>query len=105
MVAGMSLARRRSGATIGENKPALVPLFVLGFIAMVALRSTGWLPAPVLAPAQHVETVLLGAALFGLGSSVHLATLIRTGGRAVLLGICSWVLIAAMAFGGVQLVG
>lgn len=105
MVAGMSLARRRRGASIGENKPALVPLFVLGFIAMVALRSTGWMPAPLLATAQHVETVLLGAALFGLGGSVHLATLIRTGGRAVLLGTCSWVLIAAMAFGGVRLVG
>jgi len=77
---------------------------VIGFIVMVGLRSTGWLPPTVLDVAQHIETILLGAALFGLGSSVDLAHLVRTGGRAVLLGVCSWVLIAAMAFGGVLLV-
>jgi uncharacterized integral membrane protein (TIGR00698 family) len=104
MVAGMSIYRRHSAGVADETRPPLVPLFVLGFVVMVALRSTGWLPQPALDVGQWIETILLGAALFGLGSSVDLARLVRTGGRAVLLGICSWVLIAAMAFGGVLLV-
>lgn len=104
MVAAMSLYRRRIGAHVGDKRPPLLPLFVAGFIAMVALRSTGWLPASVLNVAQHVETVLLGMALFGLGAGVRIGTLIRTGGRALLLGLTSWVLIAAVAYGGVLLV-
>ncbi|NNG34762.1 putative sulfate exporter family transporter [Nakamurella aerolata] len=104
MVAAMSLYRRRIGAHVSDKRPPLLPLFVAGFIAMVALRSTGWLPASVLNVAQHVETVLLGMALFGLGAGVRIGTLIRTGGRALLLGLTSWVLIAAVAYGGVLLV-
>jgi uncharacterized membrane protein YadS len=80
-------------------------LFVLGFLTMVGLRSTGVLPAGVLDGVQTAETLLLAAALFGLGSSVRLRTLFRTGGRAALLGLCSWVLIAAMAYAGVRLAG
>lgn len=105
MVTAMSVYRRRTGVPTGGRHPAVLPLFVAGFVAMVVLRSTGRLPTAVLEVAQHVEAVLLGAALFGLGTGVQLRTLARTGGRVVLLGLCSWVLIAAMAFGAVQLVG
>jgi uncharacterized integral membrane protein (TIGR00698 family) len=106
IVAGMSLWQRRTAPTSeGVKRPPIVPLFVLGFLAAVALRSTEVLPAAVLSAAQTVETVLLAAALFGLGSSVNLRTLFRTGGRAAVLGLCSWVLIAAMAYAGVRLVG
>ena len=106
IVAGMSLWQRRSTPTpAGAKRPPIVPLFVLGFLAMVALRSTGIVPKVVLDDAQTLETVLLAAALFGLGSGVNLRRLFRTGGRAALLGLCSWVLIAGMAYAGVRLVG
>jgi uncharacterized integral membrane protein (TIGR00698 family) len=106
IVAGMSLWQRRSTPTPeGAKRPPIVPLFVVGFLAMVALRSTGVVPKVVLDDAQTLETVLLAAALFGLGSGVNLRRLFRTGGRAALLGLCSWVLIAGMAYAGVRLVG
>jgi uncharacterized membrane protein YadS len=40
-------------------------------------------------------TLLLAGALFGLGTSVHLAGLVRTGGRAVAVGAVSTVVAAA----------
>lgn len=103
MVAGMSVVRRRRGAVKpGEKRPPLVPLFVVGFLAMIALRTTGLLNAGVLDSAKTVQTYLLAAALFGLGTGVHLASLRRTGLRAAALGLASWVLIAGVSYAGIH---
>nr|WP_251018895.1 putative sulfate exporter family transporter [Streptomyces sp. ISL-11] len=110
LVAAVALSvrarRAASGAPSGApsgKRPALVPLFVLGFLAMVAVRTTGQVPSGVLDVAQHAQELLLAAALFGLGSAVHLPTLTRTGGRVAALGLCSWVVIAGASYGGVLL--
>ncbi|MBA0049565.1 putative sulfate exporter family transporter [Streptomyces sp. AJS327] len=87
----------------GVRRPPLVPLFVLGFVAMVGLRSTGLLPQAGLDLASTGQELLLAAALFGLGSAVHLPSLARTGGRLALLGLCSWIVIAGVSYGGVLL--
>ncbi len=118
MVAGMVLWLRRSerqtaqvaGADDGRvgtagRRPAPVPLFVAGFLAAIVVASTGWLSAPVLHAAEVVQQVMLTAALFGLGTGIHLAVLRRTGGRALLLGVLSWALIATIAYAGVRLAG
>ncbi|MBA8824646.1 putative integral membrane protein (TIGR00698 family) [Saccharopolyspora lacisalsi] len=90
----VSLAeRRRTGAT-GERPPVL-PLFVVGFLTAVAVRSTGLLPEVVLAGAEQVTTLLLAGALFGLGTSVRVRALLRTGPKAFVLGLCSTVLVTA----------
>ncbi|MFI9238265.1 YeiH family protein [Streptomyces sp. NPDC053079] len=103
-------ARRAGGGATGAGagkasgkRPPLVPLFVLGFLAMVAVRTTGRLPGSALDLAQHAQELLLAAALFGLGSAVHLPTLTRTGGRVAALGLCSWIVIAGASYGGVLL--
>lgn len=85
------------------QRPPLVPLFVIGFLLMVAVRTTGWAPVSALGMAQTVQEVVLAAALFGLGSAVHLPTLARTGGRVAALGLCSWVVIAGVSYAGVML--
>ncbi|MFI1797032.1 YeiH family protein [Streptomyces sp. NPDC020379] len=107
LVAAVAVSMRRRRAhdpQAGTGKrPALVPLFVLGFLAMVGVRTTGLVPGGALDLAQHVQELLLAAALFGLGSAVHLPTLVRTGGRVAALGLCSWVVIAGASYGGVLL--
>ncbi|CAM5529233.1 YeiH family protein [Streptomyces abikoensis] len=95
--------RRRSPVKASGKRPPLVPLFVLGFLAMVAVRTTGWVPAAGLDLAAHAQELLLAAALFGLGSAVHLPSLVRTGGRVAALGLCSWIVIAGASYGGVLL--
>jgi uncharacterized integral membrane protein (TIGR00698 family) len=66
--------------------PPLVPLFVLGFLACVALRSLGVVPAPALELIEVLQTVALAGALFALGTAVRVSALRRSGGRALLLG-------------------
>lgn len=104
LVAGVAVAVRRSrrGATATAGKrPPIVPLFVAGFLAMIVLRTTGVLPERALTLAGDAQELLLAAALFGLGSAVHLPTLLRTGGRIALLGLASWVMVAGVSYAGV----
>ncbi|WGW11242.1 putative sulfate exporter family transporter [Saxibacter everestensis] len=108
-----AMAERTDGAaTTGRpaqrapNKPAatpIVPLFVLGFLAAVVVRTTGILPDSVLAVADLVQTILLGAALFGLGSAVRIGKLLTTGGRSLAVAGLAWLVIAILAWCGVQL--
>jgi uncharacterized integral membrane protein (TIGR00698 family) len=102
LVAAMSVAlRHRSPA--GGHRPPLLPLFVAGFLGAIAVASTGLLPDPVLHGAKTVQQVLIAAALVGLGTGIHLPTLRRTGGRALVLGLLSWLLVATVAYAGVHL--
>lgn len=104
LVAGVGFVRRR-GATSSERRPAVIPLFVVAFLASVALRSANVVPASALTYAKDAQNILLAAALVGLGTGIHLPTLRRTGGRALILGLASWVLVAAVAYTGVRFVG
>lgn len=89
--------RRRAGSSDGGKFPPLVPLFVAGFAAAVALRTTGLLPQTVLETAALLQDLLFAAALFGLGASVDLRSLARTGGRAAAASLVSWTIIVAAA--------
>lgn len=95
--------RAAQGEGAERRRPPLVPLFVLGFLAMTALRSTDVLSTAVLDTAGTAQELLLAAALFGLGSAVHLPSLTRTGARVAALGLCAWVVIAGASYGGVLL--
>jgi uncharacterized membrane protein YadS len=57
----------------------------------------------VLNDANTLQTALLAMALFGLGSAVRLRTLVGTGWRALIVGLLSWVLVAALSLGAVWL--
>ncbi|MFD7500550.1 YeiH family protein [Streptomyces sp. NPDC059850] len=94
---------RTSAARTAAKRPPLVPLFVAGFLAMVVLRSTGLPSAAALDAAATGQELLLAAALFGLGSAVHLPSLTRTGGRVAALGLCAWGVIAGVSYAGVLL--
>ncbi|MBG6059561.1 putative integral membrane protein (TIGR00698 family) [Cryobacterium sp. MP_M5] len=86
-----------------DARPPLLPLFVAGFLAAVLLRTLAPLPAGLLAGADLLQTYLLATALFGLGAAVDLGTILRTGGRALAVGLLSWTLIAALALVAVHL--
>jgi len=100
----LSWQQRRTTSTVGgATRPPVVPLFVVGFVAMVCLRSTGVLSQPVVDTAQIAQTVLLSAAMFALGSSVRLATMKKVGLRPLALACVSTLIVAATALAGVQL--
>ncbi|GAB2671011.1 hypothetical protein GCM10027271_34280 [Saccharopolyspora gloriosae] len=100
LVAGIGLLRRRRGGGGEGRRVPLLPLFVVGFLAAMAVRSTGLVPGSVLEVAREATTVLLAAALFALGTSVRVRGLVRTGPRALLLGVGSTVLITSVTVAG-----
>lgn len=95
--------RRTTVVPAGTKRPPLVPLFVLGFLAMVILRSTGVLGESAVAAAQVGQTVLLSAAMFALGCSVRLATMKKVGVRPLVLATASTGIVATTALAGVLL--
>jgi uncharacterized integral membrane protein (TIGR00698 family) len=100
MVAGVGIYRRRTSTVdAGAKRPPIVPLFVVGFLAAICVRATGWLSDDALSAAKQVEQALLTAGMFGLGAGVEFARLRRLGGRPLVLGVASWALVAAVALG------
>jgi uncharacterized integral membrane protein (TIGR00698 family) len=92
-----------AAAAAVRTRPPIVPLFVAGFIVAVLVRTFLPVPPVVLHATDTLQTALLAMALFGLGSAVRLGSLARTGWRALLVGLLSWALIAALALGVLQL--
>jgi uncharacterized integral membrane protein (TIGR00698 family) len=95
IVATTGLVLRGRGA--GGLKAPIVPLFVAGFVVAVAIRSLVPLPPVLLAAAATIQTVLLGMALFGLGTGIRFRALAGTGLRTAVVGLASWALIAVAA--------
>jgi uncharacterized membrane protein YadS len=79
-----------------RGRTAPVPGFLLGFLALMLVSPL--VPAAVLGPAKAVTTVVLAAALFGLGTSVRLGSLLRTGPRALLLGLLATLLVCGTGY-------
>ncbi|MEX5257988.1 YeiH family protein [Kocuria arenosa] len=91
-------AERPAGAL-----PPLVPLFVVGFVAMMLVASTGLVPAAVLEGAKTLESMCLATAMFALGLGVRVRSLLTVGARPVVLGAVSTVIVASTALTGVLL--
>lgn len=106
LIALVGLRRHLDAADAGaRRRPPIMPLFVVGFLLAVVLASTGWLPAWLLGAAKSVQEILLVCALFGLGTTINVRTMVKTGGRDLLLGGISWVVVATTAYVGVRLLG
>jgi uncharacterized integral membrane protein (TIGR00698 family) len=106
VIAVVSARQRRLNRYADDvRRPPLVPMFVLAFLACIALRSTGAIPDDVLAGAKLAQTALLTAAMFALGAGVNIAALRKVGIRPFLLALISTAWVAGIALTGVLLVG
>jgi uncharacterized integral membrane protein (TIGR00698 family) len=84
----------------GRSRPAgtpLVPVFVLGFLVLAGVRTTGILPARVVADLARLDVLLLAAGMAGLGLGLELARLRGLGVRPLVLGLISWIVIALVS--------
>ena len=105
VVAGVSLVmRRKNGAPVaGQKRPPILPLFVVGFVAMVLVATIGLVPAPVLDATKVLQQLLLATAMFALGLGVNVKSLIKLGIRPVVLGLLSTLVIIAVVLIGIAL--
>ena len=111
IVAGVNVARRRqvlaasseAGGTATGAAPPLVPGFVMGFLAMMLLRTSGVVPDSVIDWVRVVEGLMFAAALVGLGTGVNLARFRQLGARPFVLGLVAWVVVAAVSLAAITI--
>jgi uncharacterized integral membrane protein (TIGR00698 family) len=87
-----SAARHRTPKLRG-----LVPPFILGFLAMIALRSTGLVPAAGLAWASTAAGVLTVMAMAALGLSVDIRVVGKAGARVTAVVVASLLALGAIS--------
>lgn len=104
LVAGAVLMRRDCRGRGRPRFPAILPLFIVGFLLMITVRSIGWASPESLEIAAHTQEVLIGMALFGLGSGVRVRELVSSGGRIALVALLSWLLIGGLGLMAVVLI-
>ncbi|MGR4864587.1 YeiH family protein [Caulobacter sp. LARHSG274] len=93
-------ARMAPGAT-GGAKPT-VPLFLVGFAALVIVNSLGWLGKPVTDAAAEVSRWCLVTAIAGLGMKTSFKALITAGWRPVALMVIETAWIAGVVLVAVE---
>lgn len=105
LVAIMGIWVKRSAsrftAKATTSKVSAVPMFVVGFLAMIALRTSGVIPEGWLSPLKTIEQWCLAVALVGLGSEVKISRLFKVGGRPLALALISWAAIATISLLGI----
>ena len=77
-----------------------MPWFIVGFVLAAALRSSGWLPAPLLNSLHTAGGLAMVLALAAIGLSADLQQMRATGARPILLGLGVW---ASVAIGSLLL--
>jgi uncharacterized integral membrane protein (TIGR00698 family) len=92
------LARRS-----GHRRSARVPGFLLGFLALAAIASTGVIPAGLRPTIGELATAMITVALAAVGLSIDLAALRRTGARPIVLGAALWVTVSVLSLGAMAL--
>ncbi|MEM7729871.1 MAG: putative sulfate exporter family transporter [Pseudomonadota bacterium] len=106
----LAYRRRASAASAGRDdgsskaKPALVPSFLIGFIALVAINSLGLIPAALTAILSDVSSYALVMAIAALGVKTSVSEMFKVGGSACLILVVQTVLLAAVALSAVLLV-
>lgn len=76
----------------------LVPWFIMGFLALVGLRSFNLVPNMLLAPAATLSTLLTVVSMAALGLGVDVRSVARAGGR-----VTATVVLSLVALGGISL--
>jgi uncharacterized integral membrane protein (TIGR00698 family) len=107
-------ARRHGPAGATAPSPArmsplrvirLVPWFLIGFVLVAAINSTGIVPAGAHGPLQRASVFLVAVALSAIGLSTNVAALRKAGSKPLLLGAMLWVTVAMASLGLQALTG
>jgi uncharacterized membrane protein YadS len=94
-------AARMAPGAAGGAKPT-VPLFLVGFAALVIVNSLGWLSKPVTDAAAEVSRWCLVTAIAGLGMKTSFKALITAGWRPVVLMVVETAWIAGVVLVAVE---
>jgi uncharacterized integral membrane protein (TIGR00698 family) len=85
VVFAVMLTRARVAQEGGGKRPPLLPGFAVGFVVLMIINSTGWLPGSVAGSGGELSRWLLVAAIAGIGMKTQLKELASVGVKPVLL--------------------
>ena len=95
------------GQTIGHAKAArqsfMPPLFILGFLAMIGLRSVGFVPQAALLPISTGASVMTVIAMAALGLGVDARAVVTAGPRVIATVVLSLGLLIGLGLGVIAL--
>lgn len=94
----------RRGQASATHVKAPMPWFAFGFLAMVAVASTGVLPPPVIGGSKMLVPLMMAAAVAALGLNTDLRALRAEGLRPLLLGVGASLFLAVLGLAGASLV-
>jgi len=109
LLAPLALALSAIEATRGGERLSWrrlpVPWFVVGFVIVGALRSTGLIPAAWVPALDQVSRVLLVAAMAAVGFGVNLKHIRDLGPTPVTLAVLGWLVVMALGVGTAAALG
>ena len=98
------LTRRQAGEAQGP-RPPLLPGFALGFAVLVAINSTGLVPAAIQQAGNDASRWCLVAAIAAIGMKTQLKAVATVGLKPIVLMVGETVFLAALVLGGLRFVG
>lgn len=100
-----SLAGTASDAKVNVSFVKLFPWFILGFVAMALINSTGIIPAAVSSTAKNVSKFLMVAALAAIGLNTSFKDMSKSGIKPMLHGFIISALVVVVAIGVEYMIG
>jgi uncharacterized integral membrane protein (TIGR00698 family) len=97
--------RERSRAVRTLSLGTLVPWFIVGFLALAAVRAAGLVPASWIAPTRLVSTYLTIVAMAALGLSADVRMVARAGSRVVAAVSLSLLILVALGIAIIRVLG
>ena len=103
VVVVVSLLARRGGRSEAHNRPPIVPVFLMGFVALVVLGSLGLTTPTLTQLASDGSRALLVAAIAGAAIRTRLQELALVGWRPMAMLLGETLLLALLVLGGLLL--
>jgi len=104
VVFGVALLVRARSAGAGGRLAPPAPWFLIGFAALVAVGSLGWLPKPALEGASALSRWFLVTAIAALGMKTSFKSLLAVGWRPIALMVAETLWLAALVLAAILLV-
>ena len=96
IVFAVMFTRSRVAQEGGGKRPPLLPGFAVGFVVLMLINSSGWLPGSVAKSGSELSRWLLVAAIAGIGMKTQLKELVGVGLKPVLLMVGETVFLVAL---------
>ena len=102
LISSVTIRARTQMPHAGDERPPLIPNFVLAFLVLAILNSTGVIPVAVVSAADTASQWALLVAISAVGMKTSLKQVLSVGGPAIALICAETIFLAAFVLTGLQ---